>query len=205
VPIDSESAIGDLSVDERGTFSFTVSLDEAVSISTIQTNLSVHYRNPSSGRTAAKHLYPTFSIHPERDWLSVSSESTRFDVDTDNQLRVQVENIESQQLRDVTARLETSAPFESESTQSFIERLESGETETVTFGLTVSEDAVPTQSSVTLNISATRADGEEIHVDTYQVPISVEEDITTSDTTLFAIGALGAVIIFIAGWWWLRR
>jgi hypothetical protein len=200
-----ESALGTLLPGESAQFSFDVRIDEEISVRRNQLNLSVRYREPTIDRHTSKQFHPTVDINPEREWLSVNPEHRIFGVDTENDFRVQVENIESQELSDIQAQLITHSPFDSESANAFIEELSPGEAKMMAFGLTVGEDAVPTQASVDLNIVATRSDGEEIHLDTYQISISVVEESTTSDTTLLTLGRLIAVILLVGGWWWMNR
>jgi hypothetical protein len=203
--IERDSSLGDLSENERAEFSFDIRVAEETTSKPHPLNLSVRYEDPSTDNRATKFFSPTVDVHPERDWLSVVPQTTRFSIDTENILRIRIENVESQRLRDMQARLETSAPFESEAPQAYIAELGPSESVTRTFGLTVSEDAVPTDAAVAVNISATRMDGETIRLDTYQVPITVDAESTTSDTTLFGIGALFVVVLLVGGWWWMNR
>lgn len=202
---DREVALGRLPAGASRAVEFDVTVGSAASAGPRQLNVSVRYRDPQGTLRASDPLTPTVAVAPERDWLRVTPQNATFGVDTDNRLVVRVANTEDVPLSDLRARLETEPPFSSESRVAYVERLGPGESTTVAFGLTVSEDAVPTRSSVAVNVTAERPDGERIAVDTYVVPVTVAVESGASDTTVLAAGALLAVIAMIAGWWWLRR
>jgi len=145
------------------------------------------------------------TVAPERTWLAVTPESNTFTVDSDNRLTVRIRNVERIPLRNVVARLAVDAPFETESRVAYVDALRPNESATLAFELTVSEDAVPTRSSVRLNVTADRPDGETIVLDTYDVPVVVAEETGPTDAVVLAVGSLVALVLLVGGWLWLRR
>jgi hypothetical protein len=204
-PVDDEVALGRLAPGERRAFALEVDVGERASATSRQLNLTVRYRDPRGNRQVSDSLEPSVSVAPERDWLAVTPRETTFDVDTDNRMTVAVRNVEDEPLRDVRARLVVEEPFTTESTVAYVGALRPNETATLAYQLTVSEDAVPTQSAVRLNVTADRADGEEIHVGTYTVPVTVTEESGPSDVTVFGAGAVVVLVLLAGGWWWLRH
>ena len=202
---DRAASVGRLAPGESRSFTFDVDVGSAASAGDRQLNLSVRYRDPQGTRHRSDPLTPTVSVDPERDWLRLATQNATFGIDTDNRLAVRVENTEDVALSNLRARLETEPPFSTESRLAYVDQLDPGETETLAFGLTVSEDGVATRSSIAVTVTAERPDGERITVDTFVVPVSVAAEQRASDTTLLAIGALVAVVAMIGGWWWLRR
>ncbi|WP_256544797.1 COG1361 S-layer family protein [Halobellus inordinatus] len=205
VPVDTESALGRLEPGERSDFTFEVDVAADATATDRQLNLSVRYRDAQNNRQVSDELEPTVPVLPERDWLAVTPQNATFGIDTDNRLTVRVRNRENMTLSDVRARLETEPPFSSEARTAYVQRLDPGDTETLAFAVTVSEDAVPTRSSVSVNVTAERPDGKEIVLDSYVVPVTVVEETSASDTTLLAAGVLVVVLVLGAGWWWLNR
>ncbi|RLM59379.1 sialidase [Halobellus sp. Atlit-31R] len=203
--VDTEAALGRLEPGAERDFAFEVDVGDGATATDRQLNLSVRYRDPAGNRQTSDELEPTVSVRPERDWLTVTPENATFEIDTDNRLTVRVRNSERAALTDVRARLETEPPFSSESRTAYVQRLPPGDAERLAFAVTVDEDAVPTRSSVTLNVTAERPDGERIALDSYVVPVTVVEDAGASDTTLLAAGVVAVVLALGVGWWWLGR
>ncbi|GAB6860456.1 COG1361 S-layer family protein [Haloplanus litoreus] len=204
-PTDTEVSLGRLAPGERRTFAFDVAVSERATPTTQQLNLTVRYRDDRRTRQVSEPLEPSARIAPERDWLSVTRGETTFDIDTDNRMTVRIRNVEDVTLTDVVARLAISEPFASESRVAYVDRLAPNETATLAFGLTVSEDAVPTQSSVRMNVTADRPDGETIDAGAYEVPVTVAAESGPTDTVIL-VAWLGVVLALLGGgWWWLRR
>ena len=59
--------------------------------------------------------------------------------------------------------------------EAFIDRLESGETETITFAISAGGSALSKSYPVSLDFQYDDADGDTLLSDTYQVPVTVEE------------------------------
>jgi hypothetical protein len=205
VPVDREVALGRLAPGERRDFAYEVTVSEAASATTLPVNLSVRYRDGEGNRQVSDPLEPSVTVAPERTWLSVTPESNTFTVDSDNRLTVRIRNVERVPLRNVVARLAVDAPFETESRVAYVDALQPNESATLAFELTVSEDAVPTRSSVRLNVTADRPDGETIVLDTYDVPVVVAEETGPTDVVVLAVGSLVALALLVGGWLWLRR
>ena len=192
-------SIGQLPPGEERNFTYTISVADSASVSRQQLEFQLRYRDSQSNQYLSKSLTPTVELLPERKWLDVTPRQTTFAVDTDNQLRVYVRNVETQSLSDLRLRLRADSPLSTQSELAYINRLASGESETVAFGLTVNEDAIATTSFVSVEVTAERPDGERIHVDTYTVPIEVTEE-SQSRTLPFILGAL--LLAVVAVWWW---
>lgn len=205
VPGDREVALGRLAPGDRRDFAYEVTVADAASATTQQLNLTVRYRDGDGNRQVSDPLEPSVVVAPERTWLAVTPESNTFTVDSDNRLTVRVRNVERVTLRNVVARLAVDAPFETESRVAYVDELRPNESATLAFELTVSEDAVPTRSSVRLNVTADRSDGERIALNTHDVPVVVAEETGPTDVAVLGAGALVALALLGGGWLWLRR
>jgi hypothetical protein len=204
-PTDAEVALGRLAPGERRSFAFEVAVSDRATPTTQQLNLTVRYRDDRRTRQVSEPLEPSVRIAPERDWLSVAPGETTFDIDTDNRMTVRVRNVEDVPLTDVVARLTVAEPFSTESRVAYVDRLAPNRTATLAFGLTVSEDAVPTRASVTVNVTADRPDGETVDAGTYEVPVTVAAESGPTDTTILVAWLAVAVVLLVGGRWWLRR
>ena len=69
-------------------------------------------------------------------------------LDTDNRLTVRLTNRESIRYREVRVHINATDPFTSESPTAYVEELAPGESATLFFEVTVSEDAVPTTTAI---------------------------------------------------------
>ncbi|WP_251329383.1 COG1361 S-layer family protein [Haloplanus pelagicus] len=204
-PTDAEVALGRLAPGERRSFTFEVDVADRATPTTQQLNLTVRYRDDRRNRQVSDPLEPSVQVAPERDWLVVTPEAATVDVDTENRLAVRVRNVARVPLRDVVARIFVTAPFSTESRHAYVAALGPNETATFAFGLTVSEDAVPTHSSVTMNVTGERPDGEVIPVGTYEVPVTVTAPSGPTDTAVLAAWIVAVVVLLVGGGWWLRR
>ncbi|MFB6195429.1 MAG: sialidase [Haloplanus sp.] len=205
VPVDTTVSLGRLESGERRPFALEVELSDRATATAQQLNLTVRYRGEQGNRHASDTLEPSVTPSPERDWLAVMPGETTFGIDTDNRMTVDIRNVEGVPLRNVVARLSVDDPFSTESRVAYVAELRPNETATLAFELTVSEDAVPAQSAVRLNVTGKRPDGETIHLDTYDVPVTVVTEAGPTDTTVFAAGLLVALALLAGGWWWLRQ
>jgi len=204
-PVDREVALGRLAPGERRDFAYEVTVSERATATTQPVNLSVRYRDGRGNQQVSDPLEPSVTVAPERTWLAVTPESNTFTVDSDNRLTVRIRNVERVPLRNVVARLSVDAPFETESRVAYVDELQPNVSATLAFELTVSEDAVPTQSSVRLNVTADRPDGETIRLDAYDVPVTVADETGPTDVTVLVAGSLAALALLVGGWLWLRR
>jgi hypothetical protein len=202
---DTEVALGRLAPGDRREFAFDVDVGERATPSAQQLNLTVRYRNAEGTRSVSDALEPTVRIAPERDWLSVRPVATTFGVDTDNRMTVEVRNVEDVPLRNVVARIGSTDPFTADSRVAYADRVAPGETATLAFAVAVSEDAVPARSTITMNVTAERPDGESVDAGTYDVPVTVVAESGPSDTAVLGVLALLAALVLGGGWWWLRR
>ncbi|AXG09270.1 COG1361 S-layer family protein [Haloplanus rubicundus] len=204
-PVDREVALGRLAPGERHDFAYEMTVSERASATTLPANLSVRYRDGEGNRGTSDPLEPSVVVAPERTWLAVTPESNTFTVDSENRLTIRIRNVEGVPLRNVVARLSVDAPFETESRVAYVDDLRPNASATLAFELTVSEDAVPTRSSVRLNVTADRPDGETIHLDTYDVPVVVADEAGPTDIVVLVAGSLVALALLVGGWLWIRR
>jgi len=204
-PHDRTVALGRLAPGERREFAYDVTVSERAAATNQQLNLTVRYRDREGNRQVSDSLEPSVTVAPERTWLAVTPESNTFTVDSDNRLTVRIRNVEDVPLRNLVARLSVDTPFETESRVAYVDELRPNDSATLAFELTVSEDAVPTRSSVRLNATADRPDGETIHLDTYDVPVTVADETGPTDTATFVAGLVVALALLVIGGLWLRR
>lgn len=204
-PVEPETSLGRLAPGESAPFSLEVDVADAASAGDRQLNLTVRYRDAGGDRRSSATIEPTVTVAAGRDRLAVAADESTLEIDTDNRLVVSVRNTGAEPLRNLRLGLQASDPFSSEASTSFVERLAPNETATVAFGVTVSDDAVATQSAVTLNATAERADGRRVDAGSYAVPVTVVEGSGPGSTTLFVGLALVVAVLLGGGWWWLRR
>lgn len=169
-------------------------------------SLTVDYETEDGNARTSEPLRLTRTVGPEVDRLAVEPVNATFDVDSSNRLAVRLTNVGDEPLADLDARLLADAPFTSDAPTSFVPTLAPGESTTVYFELTVSEDAVANTHAVVVNITGETADDDAFSSGPHAVPVSVVEPETgNSNVEVLAVGVVAVLAVLGAGWWWLRR
>lgn len=167
--------------------------------------LTVEYLTDDGDVRRGDPLRSSLTVAPERDRFRVEPRSARVAVDDSGRLALAVTNVGDEALTDVDARLTLGPPLTSGSPESFVPRIEPGETVTVAFHVEASEDAVATTVAVRLNLSAETESGRTVR---QTGPVAVEVFEPTGPETETSVLAAGVVVVLLAlltGWWWLRQ
>ncbi|MEA5386133.1 hypothetical protein VB779_02780 [Haloarculaceae archaeon H-GB11] len=198
--------VGNLTVGADASASFPATVASSAEPGPRQFAATVRYRTANGTKRVSDDLYLNGTVAPSRDRVRLDPVATTVGIDTDARITVDIENVWNRRLTAVTATAAASPPFESESPQAFVDELPVGESETIAFGLTVSEDAVPTTTSIPVNVSAETPDGERVSLGTHYVPVTVTEDTATQSAMVtLALGSIIVLVILGIGAWWLRR
>jgi len=205
VPQPTRVAVSDIEPGGRASFSFDVRVSESAAATTHQAELTVHHRNQRGQLRRSDPLETPIEVAPQRDRFSLTPVNATFEVDTDNRLTVRLTNRESIRYREVRVHINATDPFTSESPTAYVEELAPGESATLFFEVTVSEDAVPTTTAIEATVTAREPDGDRIRDGPYVVSATVTEQSGPGNTALLGAGILVLVLVLGGGWWWLRR
>jgi hypothetical protein len=205
VPQPTRVAVSDIEPGGRASFSFDVRVSESAAATTHQAELTVHHRNQRGQLRRSDPLETPIEVAPQRDRFSLTPVNATFEVDTDNRLTVRLTNRESVRYREVRVHINATDPFTSESPTAYVAELAPGESATLFFEVTVSEDAVPTTTAIEATVTAREPDGDRIRDGPYVVSATVTERSGPGNTALLGAGILVLVLVLGGGWWWLRR
>ncbi len=146
------------------------------------------------------------SLETKGDLFAVEPVNTTLAPDSSNTLRVRIRNEGPVALSAIRARLSPHLPYESQSPTAYVETLEPGGTQVLTFEVTTPEDGVETTDALALNLSAEGPNDRTVMDRPHPVPITVDGGSETAgDSLLIGIGAVVVILVLGGGWWWLNR
>ncbi|MFW6385483.1 MAG: COG1361 S-layer family protein [Halodesulfurarchaeum sp.] len=197
--------VGTLEPDETAQVTFDLRVSPDAYPGVRQFNARVAYdrddRTYRSDPVSVRANFPT-----DRELFDVEPVNATFEVDSSNQLRVRITNTGEETLTDVRGRLTNVQPYESQGPSSYAGTLESGESAILTFEVTTPDDAVPTNDSVSINVSAESPDGQSVVAGPYLVPVRIAGTGPASGNVIsLVVGAVVVLVLLGAGWWWLNR
>lgn len=199
-------ALGDLDAGSSADFAFDAAVAPTAEAGPRPFDFTVRYEGSGGDARESAPLRVRGEVAPQPDRLAFEAVNASFGIDTSNRLRVRATNVGDERLEDVRVRLGTAPPFTSESPSAFVSALDPGETVTLGFELTVSEDVVESTHAVALNATAETADGDTVRTDRSLVAVTIAEPSGPSGDTAVVVGAaILAAVVLAAGWWWLRR
>ncbi|MFB6106713.1 MAG: COG1361 S-layer family protein [Halobacteriaceae archaeon] len=198
--------VGDLASGEAGAFSVDVAVPRGVDPSPQAFSVRVRYADADGDRKVSDRLGVQRPVAPARDRLTFAPVNATFAPDTDNRLVVRVTNRGNETLTDLHARIRPTPPFESVAPESYVGRLDPGETATLAFEVTVDEDAVDSTHAVPVNVTADAPGDETVRVGPTLVPVRVSTETGAPSQVATFVGAVVVVaVVLAAGYWWLRR
>ncbi|SDM91046.1 Uncharacterized conserved protein [Halogranum gelatinilyticum] len=198
--------VGTLAAGERMPVGFRVDVPRTAESGPRSVSLTVTHETEDGNARTSEPLRLTRPVGPEVDRLAVEPVNATFDVDSGNRLAVRLTNVGDEPLSELDARLLADAPFTSDAPTSYVASLAPGESATVYFELTVSEDAVANTHAVVVNVTGETIDDDPFTSGPHAVAVSVVEPETgNSDVEVLGLGIVVVLVVLGAGWWWLRR
>jgi uncharacterized membrane protein len=121
-------------------------------------------------------------------------------------LELRVRNTLEEPVTDVSAKLYVEDPITSGDDEAFVERLEPGQTATLTFEVGAARSAIEKPYPIQVDFRYDDADGDTLISDTYQLPVTVEVRERGSGLPLPLVGAGVALLAVVGGvLYWRRR
>lgn len=202
VPRENSRYVGSLDPDESAAFEFRVDASSDAEPGDRILPMEVRYRNTDDDVRTSRTLDAPLSIGEEREEFEIAARNASIDIDSSGQLEVEVTNTYGEDMTDVQAKLFTNDPLDSGDDEAFIEELEAGETETITFEASVSDAASEKTYPVRIDFQFDDSDGDTRLSDTYRIPITA----TDPGTNWLQIGLLaGLVLTGLVGVVWRYR
>lgn len=195
-------AVGRLEPSESATFRYRIGVTGEAEHGPKLFELSTRYRGSEGTVQQTDSRDVSVEVRPERDDFSIERTDGSFSPGGGGSLTLTVTNQRNETVSNVQAKLFSDDPLDSSDDEAFVSSLEPGESETVTFDLSVGASAMAKDYSVSVDFRYDNARGESQLSDTYRVPVTVE----TSDSGpgLVLIGGIVVLIlvaIALLVWW----
>jgi len=201
---ESEVALGDLAAGERAEFSFELDASEEATAGPRQFTLRLRYDDADGSGTDLRSdpLYVRGAVGPARAVFSVSTVEGSFDAGAGGELVLRVTNTGDRTVSDVSAKLFADDPLSTSDDEAYVQRLASGESTNVTFGLSVGGGALAKAYPVSVDFQYDEPDGDTKLSDTYRAPVTVREGgdggALPSLPALLAIGVIALLVVVVA-------
>jgi len=203
-PTNGETAVGTLEGGESADVSFTASIPSEAEPGANSFNFVVEYENADGDvLTASNPIRKTAVIEPERDRFEVRNVSTTVTPGGTAQLSAQIEYTGDDPVSAVNAQLFTSDPVSSSDDGAFLGEMEPGETQTATFRISATSDALPKEYSSSIEVRYDEADGDTKFTDGMSIGIPVNE--SESGPPVVPIVIAVVLLLVIGGGVWYRR
>ncbi len=204
VPIEDSVSIGGLEAGESAAFELPIELTREAEAVSRNFDMAVAYRNAENERRSFEDLDAEVEIGERRDEFLLdiddrqlaAGSSTLVDVQVTNNLDAPVDNVE--------AKLFTDGPLSSDDDEGYVERLEPGETTTVTFRLSADADATPRTYPLQMDFRYDDERGTSKISDTYRTAIDVTESDEEGPPWLLVGAAVALVALIGAALYWRR-
>lgn len=174
-PTETEYSLGDLAAGESTAFNYDIEVSESASGGPRQLSFTVRYRDADNEVTESDSIDARVDVGPDRATFAVEPVSATLQAGGSGLLELEVTNQGEEPVTSVSAKLFASTPLSTSDDEAFINRLEPGQTETITFAISAGGSALSKSYPVSMDFQYDDADGDTLLSDTYQVPVTIEE------------------------------
>ncbi|OIB56467.1 COG1361 S-layer family protein [Natrialba sp. SSL1] len=204
-PREGQYAVGQLEPGESAPFEFRIGVGGEAEPGPRVVETDVRYRNGADEvRTMTEPLDALVDVAPERDEFALDALNATFERASGGDVELTVTNQLDETVTDIEAKLFTNDPLDSSDDEAFIPALESGESATVIFDVSVEDGAMAQTYPLRLDFRYDDARSNSQLTDTYRVPIDVvepEDDGLSTQALLAILGVVGGVGAAV---WWFR-
>ncbi|MDY6819720.1 MAG: NEW3 domain-containing protein [Halobacteriales archaeon] len=198
-----EQALGTIPPGGARTVSIPVTVDGDAEPLAHRLTAHIEYHTSGDDPEVSKPFPVTVEVLPERDRLTATGIETNVSIDTSNRLVLSVRNRAETTFHNVSVRLSPTPPFSSVSPTAHVTELAPGETATVTFELSVADDAVPSTHGIGVVIAADEPDGDRYRSRGEQVVVRVmSQGVFEQEWSVVVIGAGAVIVILGLGYWY---
>lgn len=198
-PLEPEVAVGTLEPGESAAFAFDIEVSDAAEAGPRQFTLRVRYRDSEGTQRTGDAIDAPATVAPQRDEFAVEAVNGTLSLGSSGQLELRVTNNRNATVSDVSAKLFLDEPLSSSDDEGFIAELDPGETRTLRFDVSMAGSATVGKTyPMKIDFQYDTAEGDTLISDTYQVPITAEEQ-TGSGLPIPVIGGIAAVLVVLAG------
>ncbi|QSG06062.1 COG1361 S-layer family protein [Halapricum desulfuricans] len=185
-------AVGTLKPGETERFRYRVGVTEETERGPKLLELSARYRGSEGTVQQSETEDLPVEVRPKREAFSIERTNGGFTPGSSGSLTLTVTNQRNETVSNVQAKLFTDDPLDSSDDEAFVSSLEPGESETLTFDLSVGGSAIAKDYAVSMDFRYDDARGESKLSDTYRVPVTVK----TSESSIGPL-VVGAIVLLI--------
>ncbi|MEF8894260.1 COG1361 S-layer family protein [Halodesulfurarchaeum sp.] len=196
-PLANEYAIGAMDTGESTAVSFPIEISESAEATPQQFSFSVSYEDSEGDDRVSDPLNVQADIEPDRDRFDVTPVNVTVRAGSSDTITVEVTNNGDSPVTDVNAKIFTNDPLSSGDDEAYIESLDPGETDEITFGVAAAGTANVKTYPLSLDFQYD-SNGDSKLSKTYQVPIDVTEP-ESSGPSPYLLGGVIAVLLVIIG------
>lgn len=203
-PREREYAVGTIEPGEAVPFTFRIEIGREAEAVSRQFPIHVAYRTSTNDLRVYEDLDMPIELQERRDEFLIEATETSLAAGSNRIIELTVTNNRDEPVENVRAKLFTTSPLASDDDESFIQRLDPGDSTTLQFSLDADSDATPKTYSVSLDFRYDDERGDSKLSETYLVPIAVEpaeRSLLTLPVILLGLGLIVAVGVAI---WWRR-
>ncbi|MFC6941353.1 COG1361 S-layer family protein [Salinirubellus sp. GCM10025818] len=190
-----EFALGDLEPNESTSFGYEIEISDSARAGPRQFTYRVRYDDANGVTTRSDPLYARYDVGPSQQVFDVETNAT-VGAGGSTQLRVQLTNNRDVPVSDVSAKLFADSPISVSDDEAFVDTIEPGGTETLTFAIGAAGSATPKVYPVSLDFQYDEPDGDTKLSDTYRVPVEVTE--SEGGGFLGLLLGPGGLLVFLA-------
>jgi hypothetical protein len=175
LPRETQYAVGTLAPGEAADFGFRIGISEAAEAGPRIFEFETRYRN-DDGEERVDGTQDIFvDVAPQRDAFVVGAVDETLEPGGSRTIEVELTNNLDYTVENVRAKIFPESPLESSNDESFVVRLDPGETGTFVFDLSASGNAVPKEYPLSVDVRYDDNRGEPQLAGTYDVPVEVEQ------------------------------
>lgn len=201
---ETESPVGDLAGGEAAEFGFPIEVSEDATAGQRQFSVLVRYRTPGGDLRESDTMDVSTTVGQESPAFALEAPGATVSPGESTRLTVRVTNTGGEPYSDVSAKLFAENPLGTADDAAFVQRLDPGETENVTFEISANAGALEKSYPVSLDFRYDEADGDTETSDTYRLPVTVVADEGGGPPYLL-IGLVLAVALGAAGYHYRSR
>ncbi|MFC7139516.1 COG1361 S-layer family protein [Halosimplex aquaticum] len=201
-PLEREYSVGNLRVNQSKEFSFDVEISEAAEAGPRQFTLRPTYRNEDDERREAESFDVRQRVRQQRDIFTVSATNATVERGGGQVLEVTVTNDGDSAVKNVNAALFADDPISVDDGDAYADRIEPGESRTLTFEVSAGGDALTKSYPVEMDFQYDEADGDTKLSSgyTFAVDVTEPEDDGGSGLPLSVIAVAVVAVIVVVGY-----
>lgn len=194
-PQESQYAIGAMDAGAQTTVEFPIDVSDNAKPIPRQLSFQVTYEDQDSDQRQTPPYNVRVQIDEHADRFLVEPAKARIDIGGSATIEVEVTNNGDTRVENVNAKIFADDPLSADDDEAYIDVLEPGASETVTFSVGVAGSALPKAYPLSMDLQY-EENGDTKLSDTYQVPVTATESDQQGIPTSYMIG--GAIIVLVA-------